>query len=268
MDSKSEKKSATAGQIGCMQPHLNLFRNNVSIVKPVQSIASVAKGLSQKEYLINNETAKSYIIRNWLPKGVANDLHAKLASTVQFQVDNIKLGGKSIPQPRRTYACGNSEITGHHYSGATVTMHPWIPEVKEIGDLAVQLLNEEAKTSNSTAETTTVAINACLLNQYRTGSEYLGWHSDRETRGDHNHIVITVSLGGSRRFYFKKKVAPSESSAKQPLIKTELHSGDLVIMMGKVQELYAHTVPKQMKDSNKKPVQPRISLTYRFLSQH
>lgn len=192
-----------------------------------------------KEYLINENCAICYVIRNWLDKVKADELYAKYIKEAKFEQYKIEMYGKIIPQPRFQLAVGDETVSNHRYSGTSIPIHPWLPEVKEIADRIM-------------AETGT-KINSCLLNYYVDGSHYIGYHSDRETKKEFNNIVITVSLGGTRRFYFQRK-------SDKKIIKTELHSGDLVIMKGRTQELYKHTIPKQAK------AQARISLTYRYLT--
>jgi hypothetical protein len=88
-----------------------------------------------------------------------------------------------------------------------------------------------------------------ILNLYKTGDDFIPYHTDRGI-GGYADLVATVSLGGTRRFYLK-------NNSDNSVIKTELHSGDLVIMSGNIQKLYKHTIPKQKNSS------PRISITMR-----
>lgn len=98
-----------------------------------------------------------------------------------------------------------------------------------------------------------------LCHIYEDGSDYIGWHADREAL---NTPIASVSLGpreGSRKFRFRKKDATKGWEEEFNLI-----SGDVLIMHGPTkkllgcQKVYKHTVP-----STKKEIGPRINLTFR-----
>lgn len=189
-------------------------------------------------YVINDQGAIAVISRQWLPKDIADKLCEKLQKEVKFNTYKIQIYGKTIDQPRRQYACGDPDNKFHHYSGTSIELNEWIPELKEIRD---RLTKETGS-----------KLNSCLINEYATGKQYIGYHSDREASGI-NDTVMIVSLGGPRDFCFKRK---SDSS----VIKLSLNSGDALIMTGKCQHLYQHTVPKRAYANY------RISLSYRNLS--
>lgn len=226
-ETKGQAKMATA--TNCED------RDKKTAVTPVN--VSSTPSLS-KEFIINEDNAICYVVRGWVPKEWAQALFEKYVKEVKFEQFNITMYGKEIPQPRLQFACGDDSITQHGYSGTSITMNKWLPEVKEIAKQAM--------------EATGAKVNSCLLNYYRDGSDYIGYHSDRETRKEYNNIVITISLGGSRRFYFQRK-------SDKKVIKTVLHNGDLVIMMNETQALFKHSIPRE------KGAGARISLTYRYL---
>ena len=89
---------------------------------------------------------------------------------------------------------------------------------------------------------------------YRNGTDYIGYHNDREAI---NTPVISISfapLGVTRKFRFRK------IEEKSGWIK-EFHSGhgDLLIMKAGCQKKYKHSVPVE-----KTIVYPRINLTFRY----
>lgn len=94
-----------------------------------------------------------------------------------------------------------------------------------------------------------IKCDSSIINLYRTGQDMIPYHSDRGD-GGYPDVVATVSLGGTRRFYLKNIKSGT-------IIKTELNSGDLVIMSGNIQREYKHSIPAQ------KHAQSRISLTFR-----
>lgn len=186
------------------------------------------------DVIINDNGSLVLVTRSYLEKEKSLVLMEKLVKEVAWRDESVTLYGKKIMQPRRIYGCGDEGIT-HNYSGLSLPLEPWIPEIKELKDKISAELDLE--------------LNSCLLNYYRDGKDYIGWHSDKEIAEDSG--VITISLGGSRDFYFKKK------DCKVDTIKTMLHTGDLTLMYGNTQRDYTHSIPKRAH------AEPRISLTFR-----
>jgi len=189
-------------------------------------------------YIINEDGAYVTLTREWLPPKDANSLFLSLKDLLEskWNQETLKLYGKEILQPRLTYVCG-TEGTIYQYSGLNIKVNKWIPEVEAI---KIRIENE--------LET---SLNSCMINGYRNGQDYIAYHSDKEADNE-NHVVATVSLGGSRDFYFKDK-----RDTKRETIKTTLKSGDCVVMLGRCQELFTHSIPKRSYADY------RISLTYR-----
>jgi alkylated DNA repair dioxygenase AlkB len=88
-----------------------------------------------------------------------------------------------------------------------------------------------------------------LLNLYRHGQDSMGWHADDES--EMGNIIGSVSLGQTRKF----RIRHNTSRRTQDFL---LGHGSLLIMAGRMQQYWQHEVPK-----TKKPVDPRINLTYR-----
>lgn len=49
------------------------------------------------------------------------------------------------------------------------------------------------------------SFNSLLLNRYKSGNEYVGWHSDDEKLYGSTPEIATVSFGCDRDFLLKKK---------------------------------------------------------------
>ena len=97
------------------------------------------------------------------------------------------------------------------------------------------------------AELATVGL--CL---YRDGRDSVAWHGDtigRGTTGD--TLVAIVSLGQRRRFLLRPV-------AGGPSRRFELGAGDLLVMGGRSQQAWEHSVPKTVR-----PVGPRLSVQFR-----
>lgn len=192
------------------------------------------------EYLINENGSQVIIIRNYLSDDYAINLCTKLKNEVKWRKEPVQIRGQSIMQPRQVYACGDSKLQ-YTYSGLTLPVEPWIQEIKELRDRIQKELE--------------IPFDSCLLNEYQNGTQYIGYHSNKEALGPEN-TVVTISLGGSRDFHFRTKEAPHKT------IKTILNNGDCCIMRGNTQRDYTHTIPKRAHGDY------RISLTFRLINNN
>ena len=75
------------------------------------------------------------------------------------------------------------------------------------------------------------------LNLYRSGTDSTGWHRDRFSCRRPGCIVPVLTLGATRRFLLKPR-AGGPSVAFRP------SAGDLVVMGGRCQDEWVHSVPK------------------------
>jgi alkylated DNA repair dioxygenase AlkB len=186
------------------------------------------------ERLIDTNGSLVLIVRQYLPPDLASQICDRLRLELPWRQEQYK----DIDIPRRMCSCGDPGLTEYRYSTISLPMEPWIPEVKALRDRI------QAETG--------IPFDSCLLNEYKDGRSSISAHSDREALGPNNEVV-TVSLGGSRPFYFKTKTKPYQK------IKTILHNGDLVIMSGNTQRDYTHEIPKV------ETAEYRISLTFRLI---
>lgn len=95
-----------------------------------------------------------------------------------------------------------------------------------------------------------VPFDSVFLNLYRDGKDSVAWHGDRVARTVREPLVATVSLGHTRRFLLRPK-GGGRSTRFEPA------SGDLLVMGGRCQTEWDHTVPKVGSAG------PRISVTVR-----
>lgn len=177
----------------------------------------------EKEVIINKNNCNVYVLRKWLPVEKADELCSYLKEHIEWEIAILKIFGKEHPEPRRTHVMGEKGII-HKYSGVERSVHPWEPRVESI----VRTLNEEFKAT----------IDACLLNEYKTGNETIGFHPDKEVK-EPRCLVVTISLGGTRRFILKPR-----SEGKEEKKEVLLNNGDLVIMEGDTQKHWLHSIPR------------------------
>jgi alkylated DNA repair dioxygenase AlkB len=175
--------------------------------------------------------------QNFLSVEAANYYYKVFLKNIPWQQDNVKVYGKTYAQPRLTSLHSNTFET-YTYSGLTLKPHIMIPELLE-------LLNQIQVVSNH-------EYNSVLLNLYRDGADSNGWHADNEKELGKHPQIASFSLGASRFFHFKHR------RIKEEKYKMELHHGSLLLMEGAMQKNWLHQIPK-----TKKPMQPRINLTFR-----
>jgi alkylated DNA repair dioxygenase AlkB len=123
-----------------------------------------------------------------------------------------------------------------------------------------QCLDELRKvTEGTTGET----FNFCLVNYYADGKDSISYHSDDERFLGPDPAIASFSLGAKRDFLMKHKpIPPKEGTVVEETkpIKLPLAPGDMVLMRGKTQSNWLHSIPKRAGvDSNK----GRINITFR-----
>jgi alkylated DNA repair dioxygenase AlkB len=82
-----------------------------------------------------------------------------------------------------------------------------------------------------------VVYDSLWLNLYRDGQDSTGWHRDRFSCRQPECIVPVLTLGATRRFLIKPRNGGASMAFKP-------NSGDLVVMGGRSQENWLHSVPK------------------------
>jgi alkylated DNA repair dioxygenase AlkB len=121
-------------------------------------------------------------------------------------------------------------------------------------------------TEASTGET----FNFCLVNYYASGSDSISYHSDDERFLGPEPAIASFSLGATRDFLLRHKPpaptmapSPEQEALRQAYAKPrkyELKSGDMLLMRGKTQERWLHSIPKR---SGKGTEKGRINITFR-----
>jgi alkylated DNA repair dioxygenase AlkB len=114
-----------------------------------------------------------------------------------------------------------------------------------------------------TEGTTGETFNFCLVNYYADGKDSISYHSDDERFLGPNPAIASFSLGAKRDFLMKHKPIPPQDCVVIPEpkgLKLPLGSGDMVLMRGKTQANWLHSIPKRAGvDAGK----GRINITFR-----
>ena len=126
--------------------------------------------------------------------------------------------------------------------GNTVTDCPRV--ISAFQNMAVNILEP-----NNIAQ----SADCFLINQYRTGRDSCGEHSDDEPEVDRFSPIITLSLGQERFMLIREKGNPGNA------VSVRLLPGSVLVMNGdNFQGKYTHQIPKDNVCS-----QARTSITYR-----
>lgn len=158
---------------------------------------------------------------------------------IKWNQDVIRFFGKNILLPRLTSWYGEPNVT-YTYSGIKMTSNSWDKTI--LLDINKRL---EDKIGHK--------FNSVLLNLYKDGNDYQGWHADDEAELGKTPVIASLSFGAERDFCFKSKTGESKFSL-------QLNHGSLLIMEGEIQQNWKHALPKRKKIKT-----PRVNLTYRLI---
>jgi alkylated DNA repair dioxygenase AlkB len=176
---------------------------------------------------------------NFFKNDRADELFEKLRKEIPWQQDNIKVYGKTHPQPRLTALFGN-EGKSYSYSNIVMQPHHWNPLLVFIKNEIEEICQENFTT--------------VLLNYYRDGKDSNGWHADNEKELGRDPVIASVSFGAERYFQLQ------HNTIKEQKLKIKLEHGSLLIMKGSTQHFWKHQIPK-----TNVAIGPRINGTFRII---
>lgn len=204
----------------------------------------------------------------YIPKEVVKDLFQFLRRELFFYRVEYKIQRgpveTQIRTPRFTTVFGVDESSRFNEDGSLVDSSTGkaIPKdrYKCQPRPLPQCLNFLRKiTEGSTGET----YNFALVNYYATGDDSISYHSDDERFLGENPAIASFSLGAKRDFLMKHKPFPPSDKdppveAKQ--LKLPLASGDMILMRGRTQSMWLHSIPKRRGGESDRG---RINITFR-----
>lgn len=170
---------------------------------------------------------------DWIAVDEADALLHILTTTLPWEARTLVIGGRPVLTPRLTCWVGPEPF---RYSGGVEPTHPWTRELADIRDRAGGIAGVE--------------FNSVLANLYRDGSDSMGAHRDDEPEFGPRPVIASVNLGATRDFVIKNEAGTRHVIA--------LGHGDLLVMSGRSQLDWMHSVPKRARVDG-----PRINLTYR-----
>lgn len=171
-------------------------------------------------------------------KNKADNFLSALLEKIEWKNDHIFIYGKHIITQRKVAWYGDKAFE-YTYSQSTKKALPWTDELMELKVALTHLSGEN--------------YNSCLLNLYHDGSEGMSWHSDNESNLKEEGAIASLSFGAERKFLFKHKKTKEK-------ISFILANGSLLVMKGKTQKYWFHSLP-----TSKKIITPRVNLTFRTI---
>lgn len=122
----------------------------------------------------------------------------------------------------------------------------------------------------ATEAVTGETFNFCLVNYYATGADSISYHSDDEHFLGTDPAIASFSFGARRDFCMRHKPVPDNKRAAYDVDKLEiamakplklpLATGDMVLMRGRTQANWLHSIPKRKGGESEGG---RINITFR-----
>lgn len=167
----------------------------------------------------------------------ASALPDTLANELPWQQPRLTLYGREHLIPRLQCWMGDAQAR-YRYSGLLLVPVPWHEAVSVIRDQVTRLCGH--------------SFNAVLINQYRDGSDRMGWHSDDEAELGAQPWIASYNLGATRAFTFRRRGQTRTTHT------VELAHDQLLLMSPAVQHHWQHAVPVRKRVQDR-----RINLTFR-----
>lgn len=173
-------------------------------------------------------------------KAESDRIFKTLLESIEWKQDKIIMYGKELPLPRLSawYGDNNKPYT---YSGITLNPLPWTDELLRIKEKIEAVAQ--------------VTFSSVLLNRYRDGQDYVGWHTDAEKELGKNPVIGSVNFGATRKFQLRR------IDNHKDKFEVELKHGTFLVMAGTMQHYWQHQVPKTALK-----IGERVNLTFRVIN--
>jgi alkylated DNA repair dioxygenase AlkB len=164
------------------------------------------------------------------------DIYQRLLTEQDWPDNRYNFAGRQFVLPRLQTWHADEGIR-YSYSNNLLKTRPWTPLLTE--------LRAEVETFLG------VAFNSVLVNCYRDGNDYVGWHADDEAELGAQPLIASLSFGATRNFAFRHKKTAAHD-------RIQLGHGTLLVMQPAFQHNWLHSIPIE-----ETVTQSRINLTFR-----
>ncbi|KAL7551852.1 hypothetical protein ACHAWF_015058 [Thalassiosira exigua] len=222
------------------------------------------------------------LLRGCIGGGKASERRStreSLASLPHWNV-TFKIFGKECKMRRRICQFSTNGKLSYSYSGLNNTAAPEFPEIvneikRQVEDAICDYMLGKATDAAGKSKHLSISsafmdivksvkngsrreiYNYCLLNHYRNGEDYMGYHADDERSLDPMIPIASVSLGVVRSFDIRP-VRVDDKGKRTRVERISLGDGDLILMLPPMQSNYQHSVPIEKRVTGE-----RINLTFR-----
>ena len=142
-----------------------------------------------------------------------------------------------------------TEVLVSERSIPPIPCKPWDSIIENIANRISKILVERS------IITSNLFVNYCLYNMYENGKDHIAFHSDSEANSV--PVIASVSLGYPRRFIMLENETNN-------IYELPLCDGSLLILAGKTNKNYLHSIPPISIPKNVDPV--RVNLTFRIVT--
>ena len=156
-----------------------------------------------------------------------------------FTHDRLRIYGRVVDSPRLVCAFGDDGLR-YRYSGVDRPTRPWLPGLRAVRERVATAVGQD--------------FSYTLVNLYRDGDDYIGWHSDKYADIVPDSCIASLSLGAERPFRLRGREKDS------PVHEIALADGSLLLMKGTTQRLYKHQLP-----ARRAVRRPRFNVTLRLM---
>ena len=218
---------------------------------------------------LEDSSSKCRIYFDWIKCVKKSDFEAlrsaldKMGRSGMFTHDTYRMMGKTVSSPRLTIAFADSDDMSYTYTGNTKKAYKWFPEILPIKEAAEKTAGHK--------------FTFALVNLYRDGNDYIGYHGDDERNHKKGSKIFSLSIGCTRKFViiagadkpWNQKINSKILDHKDPhRYEIELRDGDAMDMNLPMQKMYKHSVPKsKLKHAPSKLFGldlVRYSITFRY----
>ena len=180
---------------------------------------------------------------DFLSQELANELYQHCLK-LEWQQNQIRIAGKTMPVPRLECLYGDKGSDYLYSNSVFLKPLTWTEALSSLRDGLRPAVGDRI------TALTGYKFRIVIGNQYRSGQDSIGWHTDNEQSMGFNPAIASVSLGSCRKFQIKPRDG-------KPTDFWQEH-GSLQVKHPGCQSTHLHQVPK-----TNKVVGTRINLTFR-----
>lgn len=200
-------------------------------------------------YLSLNLGLNIYHVDHFINKDDANFIFKTFEKKLIYNsadASKVFMYNRYVEIPRDQVAYGEPG-TFYRFSGNNVRARDWL------SDQPIEAILR--KLVKKLQIFTGIKFNFALINRYRDGDKYIGYHSDDERDLEQPATIAGISFGTTRQMFFQNK---DDTNIE---IKVPLDHGSLIYINYPTNGFWKHSIPKMKKVKG-----TRISITFRRMT--